>query len=374
MRMPPARWEPKASWTSLRFTGVLLRGASIGPFDTAGGQAPGYRIQFMPDGSVPLQFEVQAKGKGGAEMRAGRSLYVKKGRVQTVGGDIRATLGRTAVPDTPDKALWPTIRNRTRAISFGAFREFIEQFAHDTAAQGRLGTLQLKDIELPGRKTEANDKACFAFHGVGAFQMLKAATQTFLLLECGVRIKQETVEGHELFNGEDEAARLGDSVALTVADLTKKLHQYLGNSCQLPYLSRVIAAAFPGLKPGSVFADRVLTANADCPCLIELIWSYWHEEGMLVQAINAVSRRFQNVRAPGADRDPLSHVEIDPLRPLNNLLWGYIQDEQNLLTVRRRAYEYDHHYGLTLYGKAVARAQQPTAGRNSWKGSTTCCT
>ena len=25
------------------------------------------------------------------------------------------------------------------------------------------------------------------------------------------------------------------------------------------------------------------------------------------------------------DRDPLANLEIDPLRPLNNLLWGYIQ-------------------------------------------------
>ena len=46
-------------------------------------------------------------------------------------------------------------------------------------------------------------------------------------------------------------------------------------------------------------------------------------------------------------------LEIDPLRPLNNLLWGYIQDEQHRLNVVRRAYEYDHHYGLRLYGKAV---------------------
>jgi hypothetical protein len=34
-------------------------------------------------------------------------------------------------------------------------------------------------------------------------------------------------------------------------------------------------------------------------------------------------------------------------------LWGYLQNETNQLTVKRRAYEYDHHYGLTLYGKAV---------------------
>ena len=51
--------------------------------------------------------------------------------------------------------------------------------------------------------------------------------------------------------------------------------------------------------------------------------------------------------------DPLANLEIDPLRPLNNLLWGYIQDEQHRLTVARRNYEYDHHYGLRLQGKAV---------------------
>jgi hypothetical protein len=73
---------------------------------------------------------------------------------------------------------------------------------------------------------------------------------------------------------------------------------------------------------------------------------------MLAQTMSAVSRRFQNIRSPG-DRDPLANFEIDPLRPLNNLLWSYIQDEQHRLTVGRRAYEYDHHYGMALVGKAV---------------------
>ena len=94
---------------------------------------------------------------------------------------------------------------------------------------------------------------------------------------------------------------------------------------------------------------------------------------MVTQAINAVSRRFQNVRGPG-DRDPLAHVEIDPLRPMNNLLWGRIQDEPDRLTVKRRAYEYDHHYGVTLYGKAVSSFRPPTAVRNFWRHSTICCT
>jgi hypothetical protein len=53
------------------------------------------------------------------------------------------------------------------------------------------------------------------------------------------------------------------------------------------------------------------------------------------------------------DRDPLANIELDPLRPLNNLLWGYIQDEVNRLSVKRRAYEYMHQYGLALFGRAT---------------------
>jgi hypothetical protein len=43
--------------------------------------------------------------------------------------------------------------------------------------------------------------------------------------------------------------------------------------------------------------------------LIELIWSYWHEEGRLVQTMNAISMRLQNRRGR-IDRDPLATLEI----------------------------------------------------------------
>jgi hypothetical protein len=91
------------------------------------------------------------------------------------------------------------------------------------------------------------------------------------------------------------------------------------------------------------------------PCMIELVWSYWHEEGMLVQGLNAISLRFQN-RRPG-ERAALSNLTLDPLRPLNNLLWGYVQDEQHRLTLGRRAYEYDNEYGLRLVGTAVPQLE-----------------
>ena len=45
-------------------------------------------------------------------------------------------------------------------------------------------------------------------HGVGAYQVLKTATEVFLLLECGVRIERR----FRLFSRDEESARLGDPV------------------------------------------------------------------------------------------------------------------------------------------------------------------
>jgi hypothetical protein len=86
------------------------------------------------------------------------------------------------------------------------------------------------------------------------------------------------------------------------------------------------------------------------PLFAELIWSYWNEEGMLVLTMQAIAKRFQNKKLT-AGKDPLANLTLDPLRPLSNLIWGYIQDTEanHLLTTRRRAFEYDHQYGLSLF-------------------------
>lgn len=84
---------------------------------------------------------------------------------------------------------------------------------------------------------------------------------------------------------------------------------------------------------------------------LELIWSYWLEEGGLVQTIHAVSLRFQN-KARGPYR-ALERFDVSPLLPLGELLWGYIQDETHRLSIRRRAHEYLHQYGLRIVGRAV---------------------
>lgn len=116
---------------------------------------------------------------------------------------------------------------------------------------------------------------------------------------------------------------------------------------QIPYL-RLIEAKFDTFA----LASQQEGFRHYRPFFLELIWSYWHEEGLLVQTVSAIARRFQNIRA--GLRDPLGQLELDPLRPLSNILWGYIQDSVHRLTPLRRAYEYNHHYGINLVNASGA--------------------
>lgn len=144
--------------------------------------------------------------------------------------------------------------------------------------------------------------------------------------------------------------------------------EWLDSECRtLPYFNRIRKSLgdLP-LKNAGSFPPNcygILKSRVCDPCFLELIWSYWHEEGMLVQGLNAISLRFQNraLRTP----DPLFNLDLDPLRPLNHILWGYIQDEWRTLSLKRRSYEYDHHYGLRMFGKAAPRVQ-PSDSRSKF--------
>ncbi|MGH3994388.1 MAG: hypothetical protein ACRDSN_18250, partial [Pseudonocardiaceae bacterium] len=124
----------------------------------------------------------------------------------------------------------------------------------------------------------------------------------------------------------------------------------------LPYLKIIqerladIPIKDPGVPTNNCYG--ILRSRLTGPLTMELIWSYWHEEGMLVQTLNAILARFQNRRLAGGS-DPLARFDLDPLRPLANLFWGWAEDETHRLTVRRRSFEYAHEYGLKLIGRAI---------------------
>jgi len=288
---------------------------------------------------------------------------------------VDVSLSRPQNVLTPDHALWAAIRNRTEAIRSERYNDFINRVLceYDSRDAGTPVCLNndepptARDVGAPSIEERLDDLAAVpTIYGVDAYNLLKVATQAFLLFEAGVAVRRprDPNTGQESGNPGDivpgEESRIGETIPFNV--LQNRLENYLtqtlggstGGARSLPYLKRIVAALLNTESPNQnlPYCFDVLQYRFSCPSLLELIWSYWHEEGMLVQTMNAICMRFQNRRGP-AETDPLANLEIDPLRPLNNLLWGYIQDEYNRLTIPRRAYEYDHHYGLKLLGKAV---------------------
>ncbi len=270
---------------------------------------------------------------------------------------VPVSLQRTAIPQTDDLGLWVVIRKSTQAISFNNYFNFMNL----VLCSPNTNTVY-KDL-LAIRALPFND--------TDAYRLLKVATEAFLLTNGGVALNLDnfTFEQPDI---DDLKSRISGNVTDLGGSWKRYLRSINGvDDPMLPYLALV------NRKFGSeTFREQVITtqsANAgdfagnaeNClnvlrnkltePFLVELIWSYWHEEGMLVQSMNAIARRFQNVRSPHGSRDPLANLEIDPLRGLNNLLWGFVQDEQHRLSLVRRVYEYDHHYGITLQGKAVPK-------------------
>jgi hypothetical protein len=265
--------------------------------------------------------------------------------------DVTATLQRSAVGPTDDQAFWVAIRNSTAAMDFENYSAFINRVLC------REDTSGAEDELLADRRPTAPSRLHF---GVDAYQLLKAATEAFLILRCGIRI-DERIYGSSRFR--ESRDRLGYSPP-SFEEINSRLADYLGTG--LPYIKTVLTKLKDTIGRGDIglpFCDTLLNGDPFQPCLLELIWSYWHEEGMLVQAVNAISLRFQN-KSPH-ERNPLMQLELSPLRPLSNLLWGYIQDEPFRLTVARRAHEYGHHYGLNLVGKAVP-ARRPADNRSKF--------
>jgi hypothetical protein len=254
-------------------------------------------------------------------------------------------LQRTASPLSLEVAFWSYIRARTNALSFRSYQDAADKIMcadpPGPVGANRGGT---SNMRLP-------------FPGVDRYTLLKTATEVYMMQNCGVSVADTLkITPAGLL---EENARLAPN-AVDGATLEQLWEDYTvpandGGPQTLPYLQLVrLKLKDVPIKPnqGADNCFGILEEKLTRPCMIELIWSYWHEEAMLVQSMNALSLRFQN-RRRGKDRDPLAHIEIDPLRPLSNILWGYIQDEQHRLGIERRAYEYDHHYGITMQGKAV---------------------
>ena len=223
------------------------------------------------------------------------------------------------------------------------------------------------------------------FRGVDAYELLRVATDAFLMHEVGVvnangtvkkgyqgqgiaagrfHLRQHRADRERSLtrpgpSGPPDDQRLGlRSISLPQLQLMRQqYYQSLDGELKtvLPYLAviRERLADIP-LKPATetpLNCYGILRSRLVGPLAMELIWSYWLEEGMLIQTLLAILARFENRKIQPA-RTALQ-IRPRPLAPMANLLWGWIQDEYRRLTVRRRALEYDHEYGLKLLGRAA---------------------
>lgn len=268
------------------------------------------------------------------------------------GDEIAVSLKRAVVGPTFDEGLWVAIRNSTTALGFDNYIRFMDRVLCDGA--DRLGGRRNGSRDSRRGLRRADRQVALPFVNVDQYRLLKAATEVFLMINCGT--------DHGDFRNldlADESARLNRAV--TAGDLEAQYRAYLvetpdghgGQLDVLPYLGLVRRKLgdVPVIGVGTDDHDAalcygILAEKLTNPCFLELIWSFWIERSGLVQTMNAINWRFQNRAPVYPGRDPLAGLDIDPLRPLSNILWGWAQDEQHRLTEIRREHEYLHLYGL----------------------------
>jgi hypothetical protein len=299
------------------------------------------------------------------------NLAVAPRSYANISGDI--SLHRANSYPSRDQALWVAIRQHTQRLGFEQYNDYINAIFNPSNEPDSLSETFTASGPISNIYTELQANPLLNLQGPYAYSVLKLATQAFLATRCGVVDKAFDPNTLDM---DEERYRLDDPYA-TPDDLAKRLQRYLaptsygGDAQALPYLNRIAKTLIdmdqvrkPAVGSEGPFGyRRILEYRLTRPSLIELIWNYWHEEGMVAQTMAAITLRFQNQRS--SYNDPLGELEIDPLRPLNNLLWGYIQDQHNHLTVNRRALEYAHQYGLNLIGKAV-RNVSPADNRSKF--------
>jgi len=229
--------------------------------------------------------------------------FVNKINVQASPKGLSVSLQRPSDKLTDDIVLWSVIKHQTDQLKFKTFETLFNDNDFQTRGVDAYNTLK--------KKIEENMKK----HVATAFDRINITDY----------VKNE----------------LSKNSGFSVDNTNALVTDYFDKINTSPYLVKI-----------NTIDDNCIEERLNTPVFLELIWSYWHEEGMLAQTMNAICLRFQN-KSNSSSINKLAHLATSPLKSLSNLIWGYIQDEPNRLTVNRRAFEYMQHYGLPLLGKAI---------------------
>ena len=224
-------------------------------------------------------------------------------------------------------------------------------------------------------------RTALPFPNVDRYRLLKAATEVFMMTHCGVDL-----DDFSDVDLDEESRRLNRTVE--PGDLEAQMRDYLarvpGGDGEfldvLPYLGLIrLQLRDVRRRSTTTTTTRRRSATASSPrssrnpCFLELIHSYWLDEGGLVQTLNAITWRFQNRTAARPGRDPLRRPGRRPAAPAQQPPLG-----------RRpgpAAPALDGPAGLRVRPRVRSRARRrgrgrrcaaPTRGRGSSRRSTTC--
>lgn len=238
------------------------------------------------------------------------------------------SLQPTKFDDTPDEDLWDIIKNTN--ISFKTLIAVVEGVRNNLDPA--------KDMIKSGFDRNAA-KSRLPFVNVDEYALIVFTIDALMRRELRVNNAGSYFNNTNIINALPYFKNISDPIEDVLEEYAPRYQEVIDNTTR--------GKARKMKKTSFAKAQKSFTFPA-----IELIWSYWMEQAMLVQTMNAVSLRFQNVKGL-QEIEPLARFDTSPLRTVSTLLWGFIQDEQHRTTLHRRVHEYLHAYNLTLVGKAV---------------------
>lgn len=269
---------------------------------------------------------------------------------------------------TSDQYLWVLIRNKTNQIGFGELNEVVGQI---------IGQANLLPPRAPvaSSSTNINDyarvqtgRARRPVSGSDSFDFVKSVVDSFLLVKTGYflggGVAQVSIDDPanpptgassrlgESFSNQlaEEGARTGinrRSTRIQRSELRRLLQGRPGVPIEVFDVLAEQLIGSGATNAQQIVLGELLANRFTAPTMIELIWSYWMEKGGLINAMDSIFDAFRNFGGRKSNLNSL--IDLSYLRPMSNLIWGFGQYLQaNGLTKDRRAFEYDHHYGIGL--------------------------
>jgi hypothetical protein len=236
---------------------------------------------------------------------------------------------------------WAVITAMSQNVSYAKYEDFIDKVLCRCEGSPAMCRELKKLCELEGKEIDNWGR----FYGTYTYEDLKQATEIFLLCNAHYRCNPEIEVDARLIYTDDAKKRFEAFQGLFD---DPKAHDSL--------LKKAYAFLASQGRPTPFCNDMGLKLRCTDDMYLEYIWTFYHDIGMLEQTLKAISLRFQNKRT-SLLKNQLEDLEISCLRPITDLLWGYINDEQHRLSVPRRIVEYDHQYGLAVTGKAAQGVQ-----------------